>query len=325
MKQKIIIIGAGESGKTIYNELIKNKKYSIIGFIDDDVEKQNQNIHGHMILGTSRYLYELINSRDRPDILILAIKNAKRPELFTALLSAKENGIFTCDMPYMYEELTGKIRIDYIRESWLIYTPFHAIKNNLYTNFLKRFFDIVLSFTGIIIASPIIIIIPLVIKLDSTGPVIYRQKRIRKSGREFNIFKFRSMIHNAEKNGALWAQNEDPRITDVGRFIRKTRIDEIPQLWNVLRGEMSLIGPRPERPEFVQLLTKKIPFYGLRHAVKPGLTGWAQVKFRYGASQDDSFEKLQYDLYYIKNFSVWLDFRIFFKTIKVVFWGSGAR
>ena len=189
----------------------------------------------------------------------------------------------------------------------------------------KRLFDMVCAALGLLVLSPVLLVCALLVGLTSPGGVLFRQERIGKDGVPFTIYKFRSMRTDAEKNGAVWAMKSDPRVTKVGKIIRKTRIDELPQLWNVLKGEMSLIGPRPERPEFVKELEKEIPFYSLRHAVKPGVTGWAQVCYPYGSSVEDSRRKLEYDLYYAKNMSILLDVRIILKTIGVVLFPKGAR
>lgn len=190
---------------------------------------------------------------------------------------------------------------------------------------VKRFFDVLASIFLILPTLPLLVATALAIKLDSPGPVFFRQDRVGRGGRVFKVWKFRSMFLNAEVNGAVWAKKSDPRVTRVGGIIRVLRIDELPQLWNIFRGEMSLIGPRPERPEFVRELSANIPYYNIRHSVLPGITGWAQVNYRYGASVEDALHKLEYDLYYIKNMSILLDLKIILRTIGVVLFGEGAR
>ena len=190
---------------------------------------------------------------------------------------------------------------------------------------IKGIIDSCLSLLSLLISVPIIIATAIAIKLDSNGPILYRQKRVGHNGKIFELIKFRSMSVDAEKDGAEWAQENDKRVTRVGKFIRRWRIDEIPQMWNVLKGEMSFIGPRPERLEFVEILQRETPSYALRHSVRPGITGWAQVNYPYGASKEDALEKLQYDLFYIKNLSIFLDMHILLKTIKIVLFGKGAR
>jgi len=189
----------------------------------------------------------------------------------------------------------------------------------------KRLIDLISAILFLILFSPIILITALAIRLDSKGPIIFRQSRMGKDGRQFSLLKFRSMRYNAEENGAVWARKKDPQITRVGRLIHYLRIDEIPQMINVIRGEMNLIGPRPESPEFIVELEKQIPYYFIRHTVKPGITGWAQIRYPYGSSVEDSLNKMEYDLYYIKNMSLLLDIQIFFKTIGVMVFGQGAR
>lgn len=228
-------------------------------------------------------------------------------------------------MASLYEELTGKLPVLHLTHGWMAYTTFHGIRKGLYTSRIKKIFDMCLSVTGLILASPLMLIIAMAIKIDTKGPVLYRQKRVGFNERNYDLIKFRSMTSDAEIHGTFWAQENDPRVTRIGNIIRKTRFDEIPQLWNILKGDMSLIGPRPERPEFVQKLENEIPYYTFRHAVKPGITGWAQVNYRYGASKDDTIEKLQYDLFYIKNLSVFLDLQILFKTLRVIMFREGAR
>jgi exopolysaccharide biosynthesis polyprenyl glycosylphosphotransferase len=228
-------------------------------------------------------------------------------------------------MQAVYEHVTGKLPVNHLREGWLAYAEMHGTEEGVYKVKAKR----IISFAGalflMIITSPVTLLTMLAVRIESRGPVFFRQKRVGLNGKVFEIVKFRSMRHSAENGKAVWAVENDPRVTRVGKIIRKLRIDELPQIWNVIRGDMSLVGPRPERPEFVQELRRTIPFYDIRHVVKPGVTGWAQVNFKYGASKEDSLEKLQYDLYYVKNLSFFLDMRTMLKTIKVILFGEGAR
>jgi exopolysaccharide biosynthesis polyprenyl glycosylphosphotransferase len=213
----------------------------------------------------------------------------------------------------------------HLTEGRVAFTPFQGMKRNIYMSGIKGLIDKASSLLGLAASLPLMAVTAAAIRADSKGPVLYRQKRVGMNGGEFELLKFRSMRVDAESCGPRWAQQDDPRVTRVGRFIRKARIDEIPQLWNVLKGDMSLIGPRPERPEFVRLLNEEIPFYHLRHSVRPGITGWAQVNYRYGASKEDALEKLQYDLFYIKNLSAAIDLHILMRTVRVVLFGTGAR
>ncbi|MFQ5558973.1 MAG: exopolysaccharide biosynthesis polyprenyl glycosylphosphotransferase [Nitrospinota bacterium] len=222
------------------------------------------------------------------------------------------------------ERITGKVTIDQIKPGWLIFSEgFKSLKTKMR---IKRVFDIVLSVVGLVLSSPIALLAALIIKLESKGPVIFKQVRVGEGGKEYDIFKFRSMRVDAETaSGPVFAKEGDPRSTVFGRFIRKTRIDEIPQLFNTLRGDMSFVGPRPERPFFVAELKQAIPYYEVRTVVKPGITGWAQIRYSYGAGLKDAIEKLQYDIFYIKNMSILFDLIIIFKTIKVILAIKGSR
>jgi sugar transferase (PEP-CTERM system associated) len=220
--------------------------------------------------------------------------------------------------------LTGKILIDDLKPSWLIFSD--GFRASRMTRMLKRMLDLSLSIIGFALAAPLMAMTALAIRFDSPGAVLYSQARVGENGRIFTVYKFRSMRSDAERAGqAVWARDCDDRITRVGRLIRATRLDELPQLWNVMRGDMSFVGPRPERPFFVEQLAREIPYYVQRHAVKPGVTGWAQVKYQYGSSIEDATEKLRYDLYYIKHMSVFFDLTIVLDTVKVVLFGKGAK
>jgi sugar transferase (PEP-CTERM system associated) len=240
------------------------------------------------------------------------------------LLSLKNRGVQVQDGNDVYESITGKVPIESIRLSWLLFAPgSHASRLFL---FYKRLVSVVISIIGLLITLPLLPFVALAIRLSSRGHVLYSQCRVGRDGVVFRCYKFRTMRSDAEADtGPTWAKDDDPRITRVGKFLRKTRIDEIPQLWNVLRGDMSLVGPRPERPEFVEGLNQEIPYYHLRHSVRPGITGWAQILYKYGSTVEDAKEKLRYDLYYIKNASVGLDLLILVHTIKIVLLGRGAK
>ena len=228
------------------------------------------------------------------------------------------------DAPSLYERITEKLLIEDITPSWLIFSQ--GFKITTCYKLVKRAVDIVCSLFGLVVFAPFAPLVMLAIKLDSPGPILFSQERVGQDDIPFVLYKLRTMRQDAEKGtGAVWAAKVDPRVTRLGGILRKSRIDEIPQLINVLKGEMSLVGPRPERPEFVAKLKESIPYYSERHCVKPGVTGWAQVRYPYGASVQDSLEKLRYDLYYIKNISLIFDIRILFKTISVVMLGKGAR
>ena len=239
------------------------------------------------------------------------------------LMQIRLRGIPIYRLPDFYETLWYKLPSYLLQDQWFVFSSgFHLMPGYL-TIKLKRFVDLILVMVLLVILSPLMLLVILAIKLDSSGPVFYSQVRTGLYGKSFRVYKFRSMHQDAEKRGVQWADKHDPRVTRIGRWLRLWRIDELPQIWNVLRGEMSLIGPRPERPEFDVKLKEAIPYYELRYLVKPGITGWAQVLYPYGASIEDAYEKLAYDLYYIKNYSIWLDLAITFKTIRVVFLGKG--
>lgn len=239
------------------------------------------------------------------------------------LMNAKLHGLKIFDLTDFIEYYYEKIAVLHVQDRWLVFSNGFSIISNKIALRLKTIFDFVCALVLIIPSFPLILIFGIVVKITSTGPVFYSQVRVGRSGKEFSIYKLRTMSADAEKEGAKWSIVSDPRITKVGNFLRKTRIDELPQLFNILRGDMSFIGPRPERPEFIKILVEQIPYYNLRHLLKPGLSGWAQVNFDYGSSIEDSRIKLEYDLYYIKNYSFFLDLRIVIKTIRVVIFGRG--
>ena len=224
---------------------------------------------------------------------------------------------------HFYEHLTGRLQVESLHPSFLIFSE--GFKKSKLTMWTKRVSEFALSLIGLILLSPVILVISLLIKIDSRGPVFYKQERVGERGKIFKLLKFRSMVENAEANGPVWAEQNDKRITRVGRWMRKWRLDEIPQMFNVLKGDMSFVGPRPERPFFVEKLRKEIPFYDQRFSVRPGVTGWAQIKYPYGASKEDALEKLKYDLYYIKNLSLLYDLLIIFETIKVVLFRERSK
>jgi sugar transferase (PEP-CTERM system associated) len=254
--------------------------------------------------------------------IVMGERRGKLPVEF--LLSLKCHGVVVQEGTEVYEAITGKVPIESIRLSWLLFAPSCRTSHSLLTK--KRIADIMFSIVGLLLSLPLLPFIVLAIALTSGSPILYRQKRAGRDGLVFDCYKFRTMHPDAEADtGPTWAADEDPRITPIGRFLRQSRMDEIPQLWNVLKGDMSLVGPRPERPEFVQSLARDIPHYTLRQAIRPGITGWAQIRYKYGNSVEDSKEKLSYDLFYIKNMSFGLDVFIFFSTLKVILLRRGAK
>jgi sugar transferase (PEP-CTERM system associated) len=239
------------------------------------------------------------------------------------LLDLRLRGVIIEDASFLMERLLGKLSLDGLNPSTLIFT--HGFNVKATEQLLRRLVSIAVSFIGLVLCLPFIPILILVVRFSSPGPIFFYQTRVGLRGRPFSVIKFRTMRQDAEKNGAVWATKNDARVTRVGRFMRKTRLDEIPQLWNVLKGDMGFVGPRPERPEFVQMLNREIPYYELRHIIRPGLTGWAQVRYQYGATIEETRYKLEYDLYYVKHMSVGLDLLIMFETVKTILLRRGAQ
>ena len=324
LKRRALVLGAGERALKIERLMAAGKLdgINILGFVH--ISREPVEISSGKVLGNCALLSTLVDNHDIDEIIV-AIDDRRKAFPTEQLLDIKMGGIEVVEDIAFWEKQTGKIEIDSLHPSHLIFADGYA--QTVVKPVSKRVFDILVSSTILILALPIMIITALAIWLESKcrGSIFYLQTRVGAGGRDFSIMKFRSMTENAETDGAQWAVENDPRVTKVGRFIRKTRIDELPQLINVLRGNMSFVGPRPERPEFVDELSKKIPYYSLRHGMKPGITGWAQVMFPYGASEEDARQKLQYDLYYMKNYTVFLDLMIIFQTLQVVIWQKGGR
>jgi sugar transferase (PEP-CTERM system associated) len=274
------------------------------------------------IIGTVDQLFE-ISEQYQVQSIAVCVEDRRGSMPLEALLDVKSMGIEVVDGHRMYEEECGRLSIDELKPSFLIFSA--GFKRKPVAMLLKRLGDILGALIGLVFLAPLMSGIAFCIKWDSPGPVFYRQTRVGLHGYPYVLLKFRSMREDAEESGVKWAQLGDDRVTKFGYWLRKLRLDELPQFFNVLKGEMSLVGPRPERPHFVQDLRKEIPYYDLRHTVRPGITGWAQISFQYAASLEDSHIKLQYDLYYVKNLSLWLDFTILCRTIRVVLQGSGAR
>lgn len=323
-QKKLLIIGAGKAGRSLFENIKCNPAYALAGFVDDDPGKSAE--EGALkVLGNNSMLQDIVLANG-VDTIVVAIKHFINPDTIRNIMLCKMNRVKVYDMPTFYEQLNGKIPPEHINDNWFVTTPISGVEDNFYNNKIKTIIDFLLSLLGLFATLPITLPTAIAIKLESRGPVFYRQRRVGMNGVVFDVIKFRSMHVASEKDGvAVWAKTNDPRVTRVGKFIRKTRIDEIPQMWSVLKGHMSFIGPRPERPEFVVMLNEEIPYYYLRHLVKPGITGWAQVSYPYGASVEDALEKLRYDLFYIKNLSPLLDFHILLKTVKIVLFQKGAR
>jgi len=319
---RVLVLGTGAIGKVIAG-LVETgaRPFSIVGFLDDNPNAPETVPEPYALLGKIQDLPALVEET-RPDLIVVAQMNRRGNFPAKALIDCRMRGIQVEDWPTFYEKETGKILVTDLRPSWLIFSD--GFVKTPRTEIVKRLVDVALSLVGLMLALPVMAVVAAAIKMESRGPALFRQPRLGQNGRVFILNKFRSMREDAEKEtGPVWAQQQDPRVTRVGAFLRKTRLDELPQLFNVLVGDMSFIGPRPERPEFVYELQKQIPFYMERLSVKPGITGWAQVRYRYGASVEDALEKLQYDLYYIKNLSLFLDLLILINTIQVVLFARG--
>ncbi len=258
---------------------------------------------------------------------IMAIPRNRSSLLISSILRARLQGIEIEDMPkrHVVERLTGRIPVQNIADQWLLFADGFYLLHKEYIRKIKRLMDMAVSATVLVVTSPLLGLAALAIRLESPGPILYTQQRIGKGNQTFTIYKFRSMRHNAEIDGAMWASQKDSRVTRVGKWLRLTHIDELPQIWNIFKGDMSFVGPRPERPEFVTMLEEKVPYYFVRHSVQPGLTGWAQINYQYGDSIEDATNKLEFDLYYVKNMSIFLDLKIILRTIGVVILRDGAR
>jgi sugar transferase (PEP-CTERM system associated) len=322
MTLRVLVLGTGQVGRLIADlEPTSARPFRIIGFLDDSPGAIDMVPDGHVLLGKIQDLGSLVEET-RPDIVVIAQLDRRGCFPTKELLECRLRGIRVEDWPTFYEKAEGKILVTAVRPSWLIFSD--GFVKTPRTEIIKRLFDISLALLGLVLSLPLMILASIAVKLESPGPMLYRQPRLGRNGCVFILNKFRSMRQDAEKDtGPVWSARRDPRITRVGHFLRTTRLDELPQLVNVLVGHMSFIGPRPERPEFVAELQKQIPYYMERLAVKPGLTGWAQVKYQYGSSVEDAVEKLQYDLYYIKNLSLFLDLLIVLNTVQVVLFARG--
>ena len=324
--EKALILGDGELAADLLEEIRARRDISydirlIVG--KENRELSRDNLQGIPVKYGFDALCDLAVAEQVSNIIV-ALDQKRGVMPFKELLNCKVRGISIIDGESFYERVTGKLLVEKINPSWLIFSD--GFVKSPVAKFVKRLVGFVLSSIMLILLSPLILIVSMAIKLNSKGPVLFSQERVGEDGKIFTIYKFRSMKADAEAQcGPVWAEEDDPRITRVGRIIRKLRIDELPQLWNVLKGDMSIVGPRPERPFFVEKLKEKIPYYKERFAVKPGVTGWAQVKYPYGATEKDALEKLKYDLYYIKNMSLIMDLMVIFHTVKIVLLGRGSR
>lgn len=315
-RRRAVIVGAGWAGETIARAIQTHyySHYDLLGFIDDDPAKLNQSLADLKVVGNHTDLVKFARDQRAAEI-ILAVTHQISPALFRELLNAQEGGIDLKPMPLLYEQITGRVPVEHIGDSWYLALPVDENTGSIFAAVFKRLFDIAVAGTGLLIFGLLLPFIALAIRLDSPGAIFYAQTRVGQGGRIFSVRKLRTMVTDAERDGqAVWARKNDPRVTRIGKLLRKLHLDELPQFLNVVNGEMSIVGPRPERPEFVAQLEKQIPFYRLRHAVKPGMAGWALVHAGYVDSVDDARVRVEYDLYYIKHQSLWLDIWILFQT-----------
>ncbi|MEK6540791.1 MAG: TIGR03013 family XrtA/PEP-CTERM system glycosyltransferase [Pseudomonadota bacterium] len=322
-QRRILVMGAGERAARIgalSDE--KGSGFTVVGYIamTDNPSVMAHAVHRDSIANLSEHV-ERLNAGE----VVLALEERRGSLPLSDLVRVKTTGVYVNEISSFLERETGRVDLATVNPSWFIFSDGFTAGQRL-SKVAKRIFDIIASIAVLAGTLPIVIVAAIAVRLDSKGPIFYRQTRVGHYGEPYRIIKFRSMRQDAEVGGkAVWASAADPRITRVGNFLRQTRIDEIPQAWNVLKGEMSFVGPRPERPEFVGELEQQIPYYAERHMVKPGLTGWAQVNYPYGASIEDAKAKLEYDLYYAKNYTPFLDLLILLQTIRVVLWPEGAR
>lgn len=321
---RVLIIGTAHDALAVYRDLTQplQRSVDVVGFYPSGGDEQVE-VDARKILAADS-LVELIR-KHRVNEIIVAVRERRGGALpLRELLDCKLAGVRVLDLSSFFERVQGQVRVDSLRASWLIYGD--GFRQGLARTVIKRCFDLTAALVLLVLGLPVMLLTALLILIEDGAPVFYRQERVGLGGRVFRVIKFRSMRRDAEKDGKpRWATSNDDRATRVGRIIRKLRIDELPQLFNVLVGDMSLVGPRPERPFFVDQLAREIPFYAVRHCVKPGVTGWAQVRYQYGSSVDDAVQKLQYDLYYVKNHTLMLDVLVLFETVRVVLTGEGAH
>ncbi|MEI6643294.1 MAG: TIGR03013 family XrtA/PEP-CTERM system glycosyltransferase [Novosphingobium sp.] len=321
-RRRVLVLGAGERAERLRHLGERPEAgFVIVGYIgmSDSAPVIKEAINRNAIHNLTRYVENLGVSE-----VVLALEERRNALPLKDLLRIKTTGVHVNDFSTFMERETGRVDLDTVNPSWLIFSDGFS-SGRMISSAVKRIFDICASLVLLMLTAPVIALFAIIVKLDSRGPAFFRQTRVGLYGQNFSLVKLRSMRTDAEKAGAQWAAKDDPRVTRVGKLIRKLRIDELPQAWTVLKGEMSFVGPRPERPEFVSDLEDKLPYYAERHMVKPGITGWAQINYPYGASIEDSRHKLEFDLYYAKNYSPFLDLLILLQTLRVVLWNEGAR
>ncbi len=315
-RRRLLVIGAGQAGRTLIETLRAEAPHAfeVVGLIDDDPALRGAYVAGAPVVGGRATLVEQARAHDATE-LVLAITGDVHAELFAALMDAREQGLPVTTMPVLYEQVTGRVPVEHVGRHWQVALPLDPLGTRGVYPIARRALDLAFALAG---GALLLLLLPLLAPLirgTSRGPVFLRQTRVGRGGRPFTLYKLRTMVEDAEPDGPVWAAANDARVTSVGRWLRRSRLDELPQVLNILRGEMSLIGPRPERPAFVDELAAVIPFYRARHAVRPGLTGWATVNQGYAASTEAALRRLQYDLYAIKNPSPWLDMHVLLRTV----------
>jgi sugar transferase (PEP-CTERM system associated) len=323
-KPRVLVLGTGSRVAKLAEFSKDNHNHLVVGYVERQNATHYVPLPSVLPMGEGESLMSMVN-KHQVDQIVVAVRDRRDGGLLVReLLECRLQGVAVTELSTFFEREYRKVLLDSLNPSWMVLGE--GFRQGLVRTVIKRLFDLVASAILLLLTLPVMLITAVLIFVESGGPVFYRQQRVGEGGRPFNICKFRSMYNDAEGDGKpRWAAANDDRTTRVGRIIRKLRIDELPQIINVFKGEMSFVGPRPERPFFVDKLTTQIPYYALRHAVKPGITGWAQVRYPYGATLDDALEKLQYDLYYVKNHTLFLDLVVLFSTVEVVLWGKGAR
>ena len=322
-EQRVLVAGTGAAGIRLVRELIEHPElnFKVLGFLDEKGENIGKRLVNPGVIGGMAELEQFVR-KERVDRVVLSFAERRGQMPVEKLLRIKFSGTTIEDAHSLYEKLAGQIMLERLTPTWLILSE--GFRQNSVQVLIKRAVDIAISLFALIVLLPLALLISLAIYLESGKPILFQQERVGLNGRRFRMLKFRSMYRDADKRGPAWASRDDKRITRVGRLLRRYRLDEVPQFINVLRGEMSMVGPRPEQPEFVNMLETQIPYYAQRHTVRPGITGWAQIKYQYGASIDDAIRKLEYELFYIKHMSSSFDLLIIFRTIQVVLFGVGA-
>lgn len=323
-KSRVLVLGTGSRVAHLAEHAMRYPNLEFVGFVSLRSAKHFVPESRVLPVGAGESLLSVAR-RHGVDQIVVAVRDRRGGGLpVQQLLECKVKGIKVVELPTFFEREYRQVLLESLNPSWMVLGD--GFRQSLVGAFAKRLFDLLVSGVLLVLCVPVLLVAAIAIYVESGAPVLYRQERVGRGGRVFTLFKLRSMLRNAERGGlARWAATDDDRVTRAGRFLRRYRLDELPQLINVLKGEMSFVGPRPERPAFVDQLVKQIPYYALRHGVKPGITGWAQVRYAYGASVDDAVEKLQYDLYYVKNHSLFMDLMILLATVEVVAWGKGAR